>query len=117
MASISNDDLFLPVILNNSIEQSKDTHIESNYNNYEKESKDLIDIKHININERNFINEQNYINKTNSTMLDKLSFIKKKESKSTLNIHTNSNINNNICNNTIEQQKIIEIYIKTINDL
>ena len=104
MASISNDELFLPVILNNSIEQSKDTHIESNYNNYEKESKDLIDIKHINI------NEQNYINKTNSTMLDKLSFIKKKESKSTLNIHTNSNSNNNICNNTIEQQKIIEKY-------
>ena len=46
----SNDDLFLPRILNNSIEQSKDTHLESNYNIYEKDSKDLIDIKHININ-------------------------------------------------------------------
>ena len=89
MASFSNDDLFLPKILNNSIEQSKDTHLESNYNN-EKDFLELIDLKNINKSERNFKN----INITNSTMLDKLSSIKKKESKSSLNIHTNSNSNN-----------------------
>ena len=61
MASFSNDDLFLPKILNNSIEQSKDTHLESNYNN-EKDFLELIDLKNINKSERNFKN----INITNS---------------------------------------------------
>ena len=109
MASFSNDDLFLPKILNNSIEQSKDTHLESNYNN-EKDFLELIDLKNINKSERNFKN----INITNSTMLDKLSSIKKKESKSSLNIHTNSNSNN--LNNNSSQNKL-EKYQKHIFNL
>ena len=109
MASISNDDLFLPKILNNSIEQSKDTHLESNYIN-ERDFQEIIDLKHINKSERNYRN----INITNSTFLDKLSSIKKKESKSTLNIHTNSN-SNNLNNNSTK--KIIEEYQKHIFNL
>ena len=109
----SNDDLFLPRILNNSIEQSKDTHLESNYNyNNEKDSQEIIDLKQININDKNYINKN--INITNSTILDKLSSIKKKESKSSLNINicTNStNLNNK------SQQKILEQYQKQIFDL
>ena len=107
MASISNDDLILPKILNNSIEQSKDTHLESNGNN-EKDSQELIDLKQININDKNYLNKNRNINITNSTILDKLSSIVKKESKSTLNIRTNTNN---------QQQKIIEKYEKRIVDL
>ena len=107
MASISNDDLILPKILNNSIEQSKDTHLESNGNN-EKDSQELIDLKQININDKNYLNKNRNINITNSTILDKLSSIVKKESKSTLNIRTNTNN---------QQQKIIEKYEKRIIDL
>ena len=68
MSSISNDDLFLPRILSNSIEKSHDTHLESNYNN-EKDSQELIDIKQININDKNYKNKN--INITSSTILDK----------------------------------------------
>ena len=97
MESISNVDL--PIILNNSIEQSKDTHLESHYNNNEKDSQDLLE--QININDKNYINKN--INITNSTMLDKLSTIKQKESKSTLNIHINAIPNSNKLN--INDQK------------
>ena len=107
MASISNDDLILPKILNNSIERSKDSRLESNGNN-EKDSQELIDLKQININDKNYLNKNRNINITNSTILDKLSSIVKKESKSTLNIRTNTNN---------QQQKIIEKYEKRIVDL
>ena len=105
MTSTSNDDLILPKILNNSIEQSKDTHLESNYNN-EKDSQELIDLKQININDKNYLNRN--INITNSTILDKISSIVKKDSKTSLNIKTNTNN---------QPQKIIEKYEKRINDL
>ena len=105
MPSTSNDDLILPKILNNSIEQSKDTHLESNYNN-EKDSQELIDLKQININDKNYLNRN--INITNSTILDKISSIVKKDSKTSLNIKTNTNN---------QPQKIIEKYEKRINDL
>ena len=107
MASISNDDLILPKILNNSIERSKDSRLESNGYN-EKDSQELIDLKQININDKNYLNKNRNINITNSTILDKLSSIVKKESKSTLNIRTNTNN---------QQQKIIEKYEKRIVDL
>ena len=110
MESISNVDL--PIILNNSIEQSKDTHLESHYNNNEKDSQDLLE--QININDKNYINKN--INITNSIMLDKLSTIKQKESKSTLNIHINAIPNSNKLNIN-DQKKIIERYKKTIIDL
>lgn len=110
MESISNVDL--PIILNNSIEQSKDTHLESHYNNNEKDSQDLLE--QINIKDKNYINKN--INITNSTMLDKLSTIKQKESKSTLNIHINANPNSNKLNIN-DQKKIIERYKKKIIDL
>ena len=75
MASISNDDLFLPKILNNSIAQSKVTHLESN-NNIEKDSQELLDLRHKKLIEKKYLNRN--INITNSTILDKLSSIKKK---------------------------------------
>ena len=111
MSSISNDDLFLPRILSNSIEKSHDTHLESNYNN-ERDSQELIDIKQININDRNYKNKN--INITSSTILDKLSSIKKKESKSTLNINIKTNTTNSYNNSP---QNIIEEYKNRIYEL
>ena len=111
MSSISNDDLFLPRILSNSIEKNQDSHLESNYNN-EKDSQELIDIKQININDKNYKNKN--INITSSTILDKLSSIKKKESKSTLNINIKTNTTNSYNNSP---QNIIEEYKNRIYEL
>ena len=104
MTAVSNDDLFLPKILNSSIEQSKDTNIDLNLNN----EKDSLDIKQTSIKERNYNNKNTKL--TNSSI--KNSPIKKRESKSSINLLINTNILNNN-----EQQKIIEKYKVIISDL
>lgn len=110
MTSLSNDDLFLPKILNNSIEHSKDTHVESNIYKLDlNNEKDSSINKQLSIKEKNIIHKNT--NLTNSTI--KPSPIKKKES--SINLHTISN-NINIVNNS-EHQKIIKEYQKVISDL
>ena len=112
MTSLSNDDLFLPKIMNSSIEHSKDTHVESNIYKLDlNNEKDSSINKQISIKEKNIIHKNT--NLTNSTI--KTSSIKKKDSRSSINLNTNSN-NINIINNS-ENQKIIEEYKKIISDL
>ena len=112
MASLSNDDLFLPKILNSSIEHSKDTHVESNIYKLDlNNEKDSSINKQISIKEKNIIHKNT--NLTNSTI--KSSPLRKKDSRSSINLNTNSN-NINIVNNS-DHQKIIEEYQKIISDL
>ena len=112
MTSLSNDDLILPKILNSSIEHSKDTHVESNIYKLDlNNEKDSSINKQINIKEKNIVHKNT--NLTNSTV--KSSSLRKKESRSSINLNTNSN-NINIVNNS-EHQKIIEEYQKIIADL
>ena len=112
MTSLSNDDLFLPKILNSSIEHSKDTHVESNIYKLDlNKEKDSSINKQISIKEKNIIHKNT--NLTNSTI--KSSPLRKKDSRSSINLNTNSN-NINIVNNS-DHQKIIEEYQKIISDL
>lgn len=112
MTSLSNDDLFLPKILNSSIEHSKDTHVESNIYKLDlNNEKDSSINKQISIKEKNILHKNT--NLTNSTI--KSSSQRKKDSRSSINLNTNSN-NINIVNNS-EHQKIIEEYQKIISDL
>ena len=112
MTSLSNDDLFLPKILNSSIEHSKDTHVESNIYKLDlNNEKDSSINKQISIKEKNILHKNT--NLTNSTI--KSSSLRKKDSRSSINLNTNSN-NINIVDNS-EHQKIIEEYQKIISDL
>ena len=112
MTSLSNDDLFLPKILNSSIEHSKDTHVESNIYKLDlNNEKDSSINKQISIKEKNILHKNT--NLTNSTI--KSSSQRKKDSRSFINLNTNSN-NINIVNNS-DHQKIIEEYQKIISDL
>ena len=112
MTSLSNDDLFLPKILNSSIEHSKDTHVESNIYKLDlNNEKDSSINKQISIKEKNILHKNT--NLTNSTI--KSSSQRKKDSRSSINLNTNSN-NINIVNNS-DHQKIIEEYQKIISDL
>ena len=112
MASLSNDDLFLPKILNSSIEHSKDTHVESNIYKLDlNNERDSSINKQISIKEKNILHKNT--NLTNSTI--KSSSQRKKDSRSSINLNTNSN-NINIVDNS-EHQKIIEEYQKIISDL
>ena len=112
MTSLSNDDLFLPKILNSSIEHSKDTHVESNIYKLDlNNEKDSSINKQISIKEKNILHKNT--NLTNSTI--KSSSQRKKDSRSSINLNTNSN-NINIVNNS-DHPKIIEEYQKIISDL